>query len=700
MLHKMPGYLLRLAFIVELWVALTFADCNFPAYLPRAGVWTSTFDNGGFLTVNVRRNLIDANYCHAPHVQCDQYERTCLQEVEPGKYLVEHMPKGDGSFNNQPQYMCIQFVNRSEYIVQIKSSPKLNWRNQDICKEEHLSLDNYPLLSPKLVNTKEVKCPLVGGYNMRINGPEGEMCYGKLVLPRLESECEAGDGMIFNFRHQSCLHENLKWKKKQRMQCVASWDHGDFTFVILRPPSKEFEAWCLRITNTPNGNGDERQMHLFMLPVCDPGAGNGHGQITETQKYLTISLQRFNIQSVCADEFEGCQKDQFCDSSVAEYCHRTCHKCKPEVSPCMFSESVQGEWFLDSEAKQKINIDLYEITIPGQGQFKCLTRNGTGIKNDKKDRTVLLHVFDNGCFPRYSCLEIRKTFPSVIQFRRGKSQDWPIFPIEDVKRQVCGDKRFFDQYEIAGNMRKYDIPFNTILHTSNYYNTDCRLPLDQLGFHGRSIFFTEGEQCNGCLTYDPSVGGDFFDVRPINCSKKAADHLRYICLANLDFEYNTKAVITGTYVGHVQPDSFLCWVFQVDGKSREIIVLNPAECTQVTLDRVMEGDINPVARFQVMDYLPGSCTAPLNPVQQIQVTPVVDPMDHQETPRPFYTDAPPRGQDPYVSNSDTSGKPGVVNNQGNPSKQNQNNSNTACSHSTLIVIVLSTLHILFKYVIR
>ncbi|XP_033748684.1 uncharacterized protein LOC117333482 [Pecten maximus] len=636
--------------------APVLSNCDFPSYLPPGVVWTATYRNKGFLTLYFKRNMIDAMYCPSPDQPCIKYERICIQEVETGKYLVKHQPKGRESFNAHPEFMCMQFVRRSDYIVQFKSSAKLNYQNPDFCSEENLNLDHWPILSPTMMKSAPITCPIVGGYNMRILGPEGDICPGKLVLPRMESECEDGDGIRFNFRYAECLHPNLKMRIQQNVKCVTSWEYGKYTFVILRPDTDEFEAWCLRITR--DSVGEVTQIHLFMDPVCDPGTGNGHGQITETDNYLSITLQKITIPSVCANEFEGCNDRRFCDNEVVEFCHLSCSRCEPETKPCTFQESIRGSWLLDTrDGPQFMNISSYKLFVPKFGRFHCLARNVS--ENDS--RTALLHVFDNGCFPRFACLEMYQPATSVRQFRLSNRVNWPYWPIDEAERFTCKDNKFKTFIEMGDSKVKVSIPTQVLLETKVHYSTSCKLP--DLGFNANSLFFKEGDRCNGCLIYDPATRPDKIDILTINC-EEAASHIQYLCLATLELGPNTRGVVTGT-----KPDregrmtKFYCWVFTLDGSKRKIIVLKAADCNMLSVEKVLEGLLTPEGKFDVVDSAPGTCPPPdveeryipkssLTNKEEVPVT-----YDELSTRRPYYIDTPPHQTNIQSQHANTNSAP-------------------------------------------
>jgi hypothetical protein len=110
-------------------------------------------------------------------------------------------------------------------------------------------------------------------FSTRIRSNGRELCPDKMLSPRIESECEAGDGITFDFKHPECIHQNLKMKLIHRADCMATWTVKEYHFIILRPDSDRFQALCLRIRKPLN---NIKHAYLFMDLVCDPGNTHGH----------------------------------------------------------------------------------------------------------------------------------------------------------------------------------------------------------------------------------------------------------------------------------------------------------------------------------------------------------------------------------------------------------------------------------------
>jgi flagellar biosynthesis regulator FlaF len=77
----------------------------------------------------------------------------------------------------------------------------------------------------------------------------------------MESESGYVTGIVLDFKHEDCLHDNLKMDLIQNVDSMAVWISGNQQFVILRPDSDDFQPYCLRITTRSYDS-----MHAYLLP--------------------------------------------------------------------------------------------------------------------------------------------------------------------------------------------------------------------------------------------------------------------------------------------------------------------------------------------------------------------------------------------------------------------------------------------------
>ena len=63
--------------------------------------------------------------------------------------------------------------------------------------------------------------------------------------------CFRREGVVFNFKHQSCLPEGTHISVHQRALCMASWRNGREHFAMLRADNNDRAFFCLRVTPRP-----------------------------------------------------------------------------------------------------------------------------------------------------------------------------------------------------------------------------------------------------------------------------------------------------------------------------------------------------------------------------------------------------------------------------------------------------------------
>lgn len=122
------------------------------------------------------------------------YILECLEEVYEGMFLTWYNSRFEYSSN----YQCVHFIRRSMNVVQVKNSIGVNSKNlaRKLCSSEHLILDPWIWItsSPKFDYRK---CPFQGIYRFFFGKTStGNLCE-RLHLQRIESECESGEGLIF-----------------------------------------------------------------------------------------------------------------------------------------------------------------------------------------------------------------------------------------------------------------------------------------------------------------------------------------------------------------------------------------------------------------------------------------------------------------------------------------------------------------------
>lgn len=568
--------------------------CKFPRYLETSAIWTATYSDKSTFQGYFQGNLLKASRCDTEG-QCFQFTRKCLSKLDNNKYQVQHL---SGGVSKPIMYLCMQILERGRSIIQIRESQELYYRNPNSCNDEHLILDNWPMVTTENFEEQKIACPFSGGYNIRLHTSDKQPKCDKEIIPaRLESECEQGDGMKINFHKRDCLEKDLEMQVEQSLYCVATWTHGNFTFVILRPQNDDFKAWCMRITGTDFSKPIEHG-HLFVDLVCDPGDGNGN--IRETSKYLYLEFTQRIISSTCADSYARiCDDNRLCvgnDEIYAVNCRRFCNLCSGEQNLCTFPGSLQGNWVKNSKREQnEVRISYYDIDISSTGRFQCQESEG----HDFENRTMLLQTFPNGCYPRYACFEVKKVSSSILQYRLGNRVSWPVKNWDKLKENVCSDQKFEPSArdkEMFGRSIE-EKPTTILVDMEHHYPVDCDLQ-NWPGLLEERLYMQEVNKCEYCFIYDVNNkrGQEKFIAQPFNCTSSIKlERQDYHCLGVFPQDENTYAVVTRTM--HVHQE-YLCWVFVHDVNRDDthgvVYVLEATNCNRIAINAVREGNLDPL----------------------------------------------------------------------------------------------------------
>lgn len=318
--------------------------CKFPKYLERNAMWMTHNEKGNRLQGYFKENIFKASRCNPEGGNCVQSMIKCLNKREDNKFQVQHNIKQ----NEPPTFSCMQIIRRSDNIIQIRESQQQHYRSPNACNNEHLILDNWPMTNPENFDKQIIPCPFSGGYNVRFHTSDKQpLCATEIIPTRLESECEAGDGMTIKFPSENCLKSSLGMQLNQELYCAASWVHGNNTFLVVRPQNDEYRLWCMRFRGT-NLEYNIEHAEIFIDIVCDPG--DGHGNLRETSNYLNIEFEKRVISSTCSDSYSFCDDKRLCnEKAYSVNCRKVCGLCNGMQNQCNFPPSLEGEWIEHKE---------------------------------------------------------------------------------------------------------------------------------------------------------------------------------------------------------------------------------------------------------------------------------------------------------------------------------------------------------------
>jgi len=238
----------------------------------------------------------------------------------------------------------------------VRESP-ITWTpNSSLCHDTDLFTWNpWPLIDVSQFFTSLKRCPIEGGYNIRLYDRRRRLgvCDAYDGETRIESECggwpttgsetatdgRSTDGLVFRFRYDNCVPVGLGMRATERTLCAVSWtseDKGESTtFVVLRHDSLE-RAWCFRFNSRSQPGvsvqADELSGLLFVGGLrCDVGQV---GTNTTTIDYVRVDMSRdaddlhrryrhpANVtlgfpDYLCVDDYEACSFwSEACESQV------------------------------------------------------------------------------------------------------------------------------------------------------------------------------------------------------------------------------------------------------------------------------------------------------------------------------------------------------------------------------------------------
>ncbi|XP_062577708.1 uncharacterized protein LOC134239558 [Saccostrea cucullata] len=550
-------------------------NCTFPDFLERDKLWRSGTELHDSETMYFNGDYIDIR-------QNDlRFEKRCHEMInrEKGIYLVAHLPKQDG-INVRTSYSCIQFLKRSDSVVQIRESNPSEF-TLSICNEQNMILKNRPIIKFPLEDNPSIKCPFSGGYNLKITYKMELKCGFSVIRPRMESECEDGDGVTLDFRISECKLDDVHGLK-EKLRCLASWTdksaENNYTFVVLANDQRF--PLCMRF----EGNlSDLKRATIFRDGKC---VVNDRDSYSQTIERVNLEFEKMVVSNLCENEFDYCAQEFACPR-YQKYCHKSCRGCQPETNVCSFPEDLKGAWHTDLKSKPIVmNISTYNLHLPGDGNFKCV-----GRANSTKEsvyRLALLHIFENGCFPRMTCFEYEKTSKMTLQYKFGTRVEWPQFPLDKMIHRTC----------LNNQLRK---PFSVAVNGAQIYTTSCNLPSD-FGFKSGHIYLRDSNSRDYCIAYyEYGLSGKF---NMVDINKTEPVNKEHMCLSSEQFKDGSILVVTASFSDR----SYNCWAFMGKGHKRRIIQLSLEDCNEGSLNSLIDGKYTPINSFIVLEEPKNVCT--------------------------------------------------------------------------------------------
>ena len=107
-------------------------------------------------------------------------------------------------------------------------------QSMELCDERMMAVDRWPIVRMSQTPEQRIECPFIGGFNVIIHHPNSTtVCAGNTLLMRMESECEPGEGIMFDFRQEKCVPVALSRSSKQQAFCIAHWSQVGIICLLL-----------------------------------------------------------------------------------------------------------------------------------------------------------------------------------------------------------------------------------------------------------------------------------------------------------------------------------------------------------------------------------------------------------------------------------------------------------------------------------
>ncbi len=529
------------------------------------------------------------------------YSRVCIQAYDNHKFLVAHEESGQ----TRAKYTCMQFVQRSETVFQIKEGELSDRMGRTLCSDNNLKLDGWVIMDMKNVMEGRVDCALVGGFSIQVydKSMNKGVCDGYLGETRLESECLPGEGLNFYFRQAKCVADGLYMYPEQRTYCLANWDEGNFKFILLKHNRMNY-LWVLRYDKYIANNG--RFSGLLMKDLY-ASADNA----IPTNNYLSLSMSVQSpktLNSMCYDDYEICSVlSDPCSYSdeIARTCAKTCGFCT-DLSPsvCKFSVSINGSWVDGKHADGASNVlvNTTAIHIAGQETLYCVKWPGSSRPSratDREDPTadaptheekkayeqMLVTVSDNGCRPRFSCGKFTRLPSNVMFMHLSQTRLWPL--VEN-KQDPYDCKKFSYTSDKDVDTNPYRTRHENLV-VLNHINSNVKCDLSQ--FEHFAVLFRDGVRCSGEIQQD--VRRTTIQLSFPECSAQRLRH-RFTCLEHSPFSHDgDKLLVTKS---HEASPKVHCWLFP-RRPNNVFHIVESEQCNTLMKRRLRKGRLRPVATF-------------------------------------------------------------------------------------------------------
>ena len=546
----------------------------------------------------------------------DGYDFECIEKVGKDKMLVKRM-----DIDGTDRFTCVQFIKRSEIVLQIKMAEYATTADASLCDDGNLKNNDTTLVHfhsamwhKVLQGVPYMTCSLDGGFMITHwydkDGTAGCPNDVNNAL-RIEDECDKGSGLHIIRETENCpspLHDiDLH---KEPLMCIASWSDDSYTYSVATDDWNNFFV-CLRM---PKNRGDNFDMYIFLDGLCDSTP-----DVSRSTAYRKLSLKRFPVPDLCADASPHCSLLSLdkCTGNAPDLCRDTCKVCPTERSwhSKTLPQAIQQDWLMKTNVKNGIQVKISDraIQYPDLGTWRYFgpspcNRTRVGHQKDAMEY-VLVSTSSNGCLPRVANAMINQFSESVIGVEISQSSPAQL-PLSVNKTAVwfndmssmCPKTMYLDKTKRVGDsFRTSSFGWrNLVTEKANARLDQCNL-FDEEKFH---INLNTGEKCHASLEMKPLK--DSFDMTVEKCDSENQTSIpgglnkkvRYECLASFkDLQGWGTYIITRTTGEEksVVNETYLCWYLD---QRRDGYIMPVSDCNDMTATHISLDEKEPLARVR------------------------------------------------------------------------------------------------------
>lgn len=290
------------------------------------------------------------------------------------------------------------------------------------------------------------------------------MCDAYLGETRMEGQCQRGDGIVFRFRRQTCVPQDLYMHSNQPVLCLATWIEtateisslsgaaAKHRFTLLRHVEEQHAYfWLLRTPATvqTSGSGGSQQFAAYLFKDLVADTSNA---VNETRNYIRFDAVRDqprSVDQVCSDEFEICtdlagngQASSIVQSRCSGIgvgssgidfrltCPSTCNMCNAtHPMRCSMPASWKGQWqtlvsgtVATTTIGDTVMTSAYSGDVDSADSWHCIQWNASG---SHQNEVTLIADYDNGCRQRFRCARVIRQTSALVYLHFSRSAVWP-----------------------------------------------------------------------------------------------------------------------------------------------------------------------------------------------------------------------------------------------------------------------------------